>query len=152
VTRAIVRHYRDEDFSQVVEIATDLLASDRQSAEAVILSASRDDRFRIFVAEAQVKVVGFIILEITGWFSHIAHISWIAVRYKCRRQGYGTTLIKEAEHYSKQNSIVRVEVETNPDNKIAVPFYVKNGYQARGVLKHWGKDGGDCLILAKDLI
>jgi len=152
VTRAIVRRYRDEDFSQVVEIATDLLASDRERAEAAIRSASRDDRFQTFVAEIEGEVVGFIVMELTGWYRHLADIYWLAVRHECWRKGYGSALIKEAEHQVKEKGVVRVHVATNPDNKIAVPFYIKNGYKPRGVLKDWGKDGGDCLILAKDLI
>ena len=151
MAKAVVRLYIDGDFSQVVEIATNLLASDRKNAEAAIRSASREDRFRISVADVEGRIVGLLVLELTGWYRHLANIHWLAVRYECWRKGYGTALIKELEHYAKENNIVRVDVATNPDNKIAVPFYVKNGFEPRGILRNWGKDGGDCLILAKDL-
>ena len=150
VEKATVRPYRDEDLSQVVEIATDLLASDKESAQAAIRSALRHDNFRIFVAEFQNKVVGLAVIELTSWHRHLADIHWIAVRYECWRKGFGSSLITELEHYARENGVVRIHVATNPDHE-SVPFYIKNGFKPRGILKQWGKDGDDCLILAKDL-
>lgn len=147
----VVRPYRDQDFSQVVEIALDLLSEDRERVEGVIRLAWGSDRFDLFVAEIDGKIVGFLLLELRGWKKDLAEIYWMAVRWELTGKGYGSTLIKEMERYAKEKGVKRVSVGTNTDNKIAIPFYLKNGYKPLGVLAEWGIDGEDCIILGKNL-
>ena len=53
--------YRDEDFSQVVDIAVGPLRQARSEAEEVIHWASRDESAQVFVAEVDGKAVGFLV-------------------------------------------------------------------------------------------
>jgi ribosomal protein S18 acetylase RimI-like enzyme len=149
--KVVVRPYRDEDFSQVMEIAMDLLVENRERVEGTIRMASRSDAFKLFIAETDGMVVGFLMLELKGWNKDLAQIYWMAVRGGHQRKGYGSTLIKEMEHYAKEKGVRKIFIGTNSDNKIAIPFYVKNGYKPEGLLKDWDKDGEDCLILGKHL-
>ncbi len=150
----ILRLYRDEDFSQVVEIALDLLVEDKERVEGVIRLASRSDRFGLFVAEADGKVVGFLLLELIGWDSaraRVAQIYWIAVRWEYQRKGFGSALVKKMEQYAKNRGIRKVFVETNTDNKITMHFYIENGYKPEAVRKDYFKEGEESVILGKYL-
>jgi GNAT superfamily N-acetyltransferase len=64
------------------------------------------DSLRILLSEIDGKVVGFIVLELIGWYRHLADINWLAVRYGYWRKGYGSALIKEAEQYLKEKGVV----------------------------------------------
>jgi len=151
MSKVVTRPYRGEDFSQVVEIALDLLVEDRERVESTIRMASRSDSFQLFVAEADGMVVGFLMLELKGWNKDLAHIYWIAVRWEHERKGHGSLLIKEMENWAKEKGVRKVYVATDSDNKIAIPFYIKNGYKPEGVLKDYAKDGEDVLFLGKHL-
>jgi len=65
-----IRLYRDEDFSQVVEIAISTLGASRSEAEGYLCWASnereRHGTAQIFIAESDGKVVGFLILQWGG--------------------------------------------------------------------------------------
>ena len=150
----ILRMYRDEDFSQVVEIALDLLVEDKERVEGVIRLASRDDHYELFVAEADGKVAGFLLLNLVGWDSsraRVAEIYWIAVRSEWQRKGFGSALIKNMEQYAKERQIRKVFVETGTDNKITMHFYIENGYKPEAVRKDYFKEGEESVILGKYL-
>ena len=148
-----MRLYRDEDFSQVVEIAVDLLVEDRERVEGVILWASRSDSAQVFVADADGKVVGFLMLEWLGTsWNRVAEIGWIAVLPKFQRKGFGSALIEKMEKYAKERGMRKVYVEPSADNEIAIHFYVKNGYKPEAMRKDWYKDGEDSVILGKHLL
>jgi ribosomal protein S18 acetylase RimI-like enzyme len=127
-----------------VEIALDLLVENRERVEDTIRLALRSDAFKLFIVETDGMVMGFLMLELKGWNKDLAQIYWMAVRWECQRKGYGSTLIKDMENYAKEKGVRKVFVRTNSDNKIAIPFYVKNRYKPEGLLK-------DCLILGKHL-
>jgi ribosomal protein S18 acetylase RimI-like enzyme len=146
MTKTIVRPYRPEDSSQVAEIAPDLLVEEREELEHWVDLATKFDHYELFVAEADTKVVGLLMLEVAGLHGNLAEIHGISVRRERRRKGYGNTLIREIEDHLREMSVERVYVATNTDNKTAVPFHIKNGYVPKGVLAEWGRLGDDCLI------
>lgn len=148
-----VRLYGDEDFSQVVKIALGPLGQVQSEAEGVILWASRSDSAQVFVAEADGKVVGFLMLEWLGTnWNRVAEIGWIAVLPKFQRKGFGRALIEKMEKYAKERGMRKVYVEPSADNEIAIHFYVKNGYKPEAMRKDWYKDGEDSVILGKHLL
>ncbi|MGD8506780.1 MAG: GNAT family N-acetyltransferase [Candidatus Bathyarchaeota archaeon] len=148
-----IRQYGDEDFSQVLEIALRLLGQVRSEAEGVIRWASRDDSAaQIFVAEAKGKIVGFLMLEWSGTqWNRVAEIGLIAVLPRYRRKGFGSSLIKRMEQYAKKKRIRKTYVEPSGENKIAIHFFIKNGYKPEATRRDWYKDGEDSLILGKHL-
>ena len=72
MTEIVVRPYRAEDFSQVVEIAVNLLVEDKE-IEYWICLACESDRYELFVGEIDTKVVGLLMLELTVllWPPHL---------------------------------------------------------------------------------
>ena len=152
MTEIVVRPYRAEDFSQVVEIAVNLLVEDKE-IEYWICLACESDRYELFAGEIDTKVVGLLMLELTGLHKNLAEIHGIAVPWECQRKGYGSTPMKGVERYARDRGVVKMHVAVNMDNKIAIPFYIKNGYIPRGVLSKRGRPPteDDCLILDKRL-
>jgi len=147
-----VRLYKDEDFDQVVNIAVDPLGQVRSEAERVIRWASRDDSAQIFVAEADRRVVGFLMLERPGtWWNRVAEIGWIAVLPDYQRKGIGSSLIQKMGQYAEEKDIRKLYVEPSVKNNTAIRFYVKNGYNYEATRKDWYKDGEDSTILGKHL-
>jgi len=150
---ANIRLYRDENFSQVVDMAVGLVRGQvRSEAEGVIRWASRDKSAQIFVAEADSKVVGFLMMQWpgTGW-NRVAEIGWIAVLPEYRRKGFGAGLIEKMEHYAREKGIRKVYVEPSVRNNTAIRFYVKNGCNYEATRRDWYKDGEDSAILGKRL-
>ena len=148
-----VRSYKDEDFSQVVDLAVGLVRGQvRSEAEGVIRWASKDKSAQIFVAEADNKVVGFLVLQWpgTGW-NRVAEIGWIAVLPRYQMKGIGSNLITKMEEYAKNEGFRKVYVEPSVINDAAIRFYVKNGYNYEATRKDWYKDGEDSVILGKHL-
>jgi len=145
--------YRDEDFSQVVNIAVGTLRQVQSEAEGVISWASKDKSAQVFVAEADEKVVGFLMLQWpgTGW-NRVAEIGWMAVLPNYRRKGFGSRLMKKMERYAKEKGIRKVYVEPSAENEIAIHFYIKNGYKPEAMRKDWYRDGEDSVILGKHLL
>ena len=155
-----IRLYRDEDFSQVVDIAVVLvhntdrpLKQVRSEAEGVIRWASKDESAQIFVAGVDGKIVGFLMLQWpgTGW-NRIAEIGWIAVLPDYQKKGIGSSLIQKMEQYAKEKGMRKVYVEPSSENKIAVHFYIENGYKPEGMRKDWYRDGEDSVMLGKHLL
>jgi len=148
-----IRLYRDEDLSQVVDIAVGPLRQARSEAEGVIHWASRDESAQVFVAEVNGKAVGFLMLEWPGtWWNRVAEIGWIAVLPEYQRKSFGTALMKRMEQYAEEIGIRKVYVEPSVENKIAIHFYIENGYKPEAIRKDWYKDGEDSAILGKHLL
>ena len=147
-----VRLYKDEDFSQVVDIAVEPLGQARSEAEGVISWASRDENAEVFVAETDGKIVGFLMLEWpgTGW-NRVAEIGWIAVLPKYQRKGIGSNLIWDMVEYARNRGIRKVYVEPSVKNNAAIRFYVKNGFNFEATRKDWYRDGEDSTILGMHL-
>ena len=148
-----IRLYRDEDFGQVLDIAVGPLRQARSEAEGVIHWASRDESAQVFVAEVNGKAVGFLMLEWPGtWWNRVAEIGWIAVLPEYQRKGFGTALMKRMEQYAEEKGIRKIYVEPSVENKIAIHFYIENGYKPEAIRKDWYKDGEDSAILGKHLL
>ena len=148
-----IRLYRDGDFGQVVDIAVGPLGQVRSEAEGVIRWASKSESAQLFVAEHDGRVVAFLMLEWPGtWWNRVAEIGWIAVLPEYQRRGFGSRLMKSMEQYAKEKGIRKVYVEPSVANKIAVHFYIENGYKPEAIRKDWYRDGEDSVILGKHLL
>ncbi len=87
--------------------------------------------YRLFVAEIDQEVVGFIALH---WF-HLLHsagnlgrISAFCVDERFRSQGIGIRLLETAEGLLKLKGCGKIEVTSNPKRTRTHHFYLKQGY------------------------
>lgn len=93
----------------------------------------KDARNRIFVAEVEDKVVGYVQLEDyeTLYFAPLINIMGLAVLSDYQYQGIGKALMEYAEDWSKKNGFHGVRVNSGNDRKEAHKFYQKIGYDLR---------------------
>ncbi len=75
-----------------------------------------------------------------------ARIKHLAVAKDYQGKGVGSVLLKEAEKISKKG---KIEIHVSENEKDALEFYKKNGYEIEGELKSHYRPGETCYILGK---
>lgn len=77
------------------------------------------------------KVIGTGLMWITGW-NKTGYLVELAVSTEHMRRGVGRALIDEFAKLAKQNGLRAIIVETQPDNKGGMDFYLSNGFRLCG--------------------
>lgn len=90
-----------------------------------------------FVAEADKKIVGYILTKINDDGSF--HISSLAIKRQYRRSGIASALIKMVIKLSKN----KVTLEVRPSNKAALALYISSGFKHTRTEKKYYADGED---------
>ncbi len=92
---------------------------------------------KIFVAEAQGRVVGFVSVrrepDWDGYLSSItdhAYISDLVVLSTYRRQGIGKILMQKAEEYARQLGMTVVKIAVLSRNEPALHLYEQSGFRS----------------------
>lgn len=91
---------------------------------------SREDK-QVFLAFDDKICIGQI--RVVKDWNRFAYIENIAVRASYRNSGLGHVLIKAAEIWAKQQSLLGLSLEAQNDNVIACRFYAKEGFELGGV-------------------
>ncbi len=99
------------------------------------------DEDGFFVCEVNGRPVGFIACD-CNWISNIekrevAEIHEIFVDPDFRGKGIGTALINKAIEYAKKNGRNIVELWVGVENKNAIEFYKKLGFEEKEIVKDW---------------
>lgn len=92
----------------------------------------------VIIAEVRGEIAGFIL---TACFERSGHIVTIDVLGEFRRAGVGTAVLHAAERNLARAGAREIELETAIDNDAAIQFWMKNGYQTRGILKNYYPGG-----------
>jgi len=94
----------------------------------------RDASREVYVARSNDRLVGFIILCMTGAF--VGYIQTICVDPRCRSQGFGSALIRFAEDriFRERPNVFMCVSSFNPD---ARRLYLRLGYEVIGELKDY---------------
>ena len=109
----------------------------------------------IFIAEHEDEVIGYV--RVTGSLSpyavHVVEVGGVAVLKGYRSQGIGAALMQAVLDWAASSPLIqRVQLEVSTDNKRAIQFYRKLGFQLEGVRKHSYLVNGvfyDSLLMAK---
>ncbi|XRP96724.1 KEOPS complex subunit Pcc1 [Methanocaldococcus sp. 16A] len=101
----------------------------------------RRDEDGFFVYEMEGKPIGFVACD-CNWISNIekrevAEIHEIFVAPDFRGKGIGTALINKAIEYAKKRGRNIVELWVGVENKKAIEFYKKLGFEEKEVVKEW---------------
>lgn len=146
IEEVIVRRARREDLRTIRRIWTDLMklhgdihdyyqiSNDGGEVwEEYVERYIRDDGARMFVAEADERVVAFVLAYIIRRYSfyevpRLGVISDIAVDQKYQRQGIGQRLVKQAQDWFKSSGLDRTTVNMVPDNPKAKGFWEAMGF------------------------
>jgi len=125
-------------------------------AEEVIDSYLHDPHrsgYRIFVAEVDSQVMGYICYGATPLTEGTWDIYWLAVTPERQGQGVGRALLAFAEGKVRQaqGRLALVETSSKPDYDQARRFYQAQGYEVICRLSDFYAPGDDKLIFQKRL-
>jgi len=99
------------------------------------------------VAEQFHKIVGFIVGVKTS--TDIARILMLAVSEPQRRQGIGTLLLNQLLKELAIQNIKHIGLEVRTDNRPAINFYQKHGFEKREIISHFYQNGDDAYLMRR---
>lgn len=127
----MLREAKVNDYLGICKVATDDL-SYKCEPELVKYRLENIDtnREKVYVAEAEGKIVGFIHAEIynTLYYKSMVNLQGLAVDSEFRHKGYGRALLGEVETWAKRNGIDLIRVNSGFSRKEAHAFYRNLGY------------------------
>jgi GNAT superfamily N-acetyltransferase len=94
-----------------------------RNKDAILLVAERP--------EGAHRVVGTGLMWIRAW-NETGYLVELAVDKGAQRQGVGKALISEFTKLAKQHRLRAIIVETQPDNRDGMDFYMANGFRLCG--------------------
>jgi ribosomal protein S18 acetylase RimI-like enzyme len=109
----------------------------RRERSASILKAVTNPSTELLVAEHNHHIVGFLHQVFFEDPLHAGTNSFIIdffVEAEFRKKGIGTSLLKQSMENAKRRQVKEVHVTTREDNKKAIQFYEKLGFERAGVL------------------
>lgn len=93
------------------------------------------------------KICGFLIAQ-AGAIGHIITIDVVA---PARRSGLGSQLLLAAEDRLRRAGSRAVNLETAVDNRGALLFYKRHGYEVMEAIPGYYADGVDAFLLRKEM-
>lgn len=100
----------------------------------------------VYILLADKRVLGFIAFYANDNSSNIGYLSQIAVKADCILKDIGYKLLKQFEKISYDNRMKKLKLEVNDNNKHAINFYKRNGYE------YWEKASENSSYMIKKLI
>ncbi len=132
-----VRAFMSDDITGINELLNNELGKEVSADElnATVSDMLSDENYRIFVAELEDEIVGFIgvhfglAFEISG---KVMRIIALAVKEKNQNSGIGTMLVGKAEECAKENGASVIGVNSGLQRLTAHSFYEKQGFLKTG--------------------
>jgi len=94
------------------------------------------------------KIIGFVLAVKYGEVSVIVTLD---IDPKYRRKGYGNKLIKALEKQLKREKIKIIILQVNVNNKSAISFYKKNGYEITDEMENYYPNNENAYEMVKAL-
>lgn len=112
-----------------------------------------NEHYKTFALEVQNRVEGVGVVKLKSFegADDVAEIVWLAVDCKHRRSGFGKQLVHFMEDFSLGQQIRKVYVKVNTKNKLAVCFWIMQGYSFEARLLDFGSKGWDYYLLGKEI-
>jgi len=127
-----------QDSDNIVRLADELIHLDDWSSREVMLKKSlQDPNCKIYVAEVDGKIVGFIETHVFLDFvegAPIAIIQNVIIEENYRKLGIGSKLLQRVIEEAEKLNAVEIHVWTEFDNQQAIRFYTKHGFKKRALL------------------
>lgn len=101
----------------------------------------------VLVAERLHKIVGFIVGVKTS--AEAVRILMLAISEPQRRKGIGTLLLNQLLKELAIQNIKHVGLEVRIDNRPAISFYQKHGFEKGGMLSHFYQNGDDAYLMRR---
>lgn len=146
----IIREYEQPDVAQVEQCIIELQDFERNLESDCVEGITISKRYlqdmldecrskvgKIFVAEIQGQVVGFVsVRRERDWDSYLssitdhAYISDLVVLHSYRGQGIGKVLMQKAEEYAIQQGVPVVKIGVLSRNQPAIHLYEQSGFRS----------------------
>jgi len=161
----LIRPYSEGDFNDYAETLLrtwpcDDVQEARENVTQAVNRIKTDKESEIWVAEADGKAVGFILLEFTKVWGHKGEsfeeeavgINWFDIHPDYQKKRVGRRLLQKAEEMGRQKRLRQLFTHTSVRNLAMVNFASRNGFRfARYLEEFWGKGTGDAFLLVKRL-
>lgn len=144
----VVRKMNDNDLAKVSVIEKECFIAPWKDSD-LEYELHTNPVSQLYVLENDGEVVGFIDYMVT--FTS-ATISQIAVTSKCRKLGFGSTLLQKMfeELPSQSEDIVEfVTLEVRKSNIAAQKLYLKHGFEVITTKPHYYSNGEDAIYMVK---
>ncbi|OPY37327.1 MAG: putative N-acetyltransferase [Methanoregula sp. PtaU1.Bin051] len=143
-----IRRATPLDIQAIVAIERELFIDPWE--QAVFLEALTYYPTTYFVAEADGKVVGFVVggLEDTGEnvYGHLCNLG-VTPSYQCR--GIGRLLVNRIEHQFAFELATAIQLEVRVSNVVAQRFYRRLGYREVFRIASYYSNGEDAVVMMK---
>ncbi len=145
--KIFIREATFNDVEKIVEIEKASFKTPWSKWMFVAELQSRNSK--LFVAEMEKEILGYICLWILPGEAQIANI---AVSPKFRRRGIGKSLLCRGIKESVKAGAKKVLLEVRKSNKTAFSLYEKFGFKVLGIRKGYYSDTGeDAFVMEKDV-
>ncbi len=148
-----LRDFHPDDFQTLWRIDQQCFAPGIAYSRMELAAYVRRKSGFTLVAESETgqrAIVGFIVADAPKGRS--GHIITIDVLPEVRRAGVGSKLLLSSEARLRTSACSQVTLETAVDNRGALSFYKRHGYDVVGSIPHYYSNGLDALVLRKDLL
>ncbi len=127
----MIREAVVSDYAGICKVAVDDLGYEcKPELVKYRLENLDSNREKVFVAETDGKIVGFIHAEMYNalYFKSMVNLQGLAVANEYRHKGYGRALLGEVEAWAKSKDIDLIRVNSGFSRKEAHAFYRNLGY------------------------
>lgn len=153
-----IRHCIPSDLPSVVEI--NIASLPEHYSDYFFESILKELPESFIVAEANQKVVGYIMCKIEFGFSNFrklgfvkkGHVVSIAVLREYRGKGIGKSLMLEAINGLAVRKTDEIYLEVRVSNDLAVKMYQSLGFLTKSRLRSYYRDGEDAYLMASEFI
>lgn len=146
MAKIIIEVASEKDIPGLVKLETECFETDRLSA-AQFKNLIKKSSTLVLVAKQNDVLVGDAIMLFRR-NSKVARLYSIAVAAEMRRCGIAQLLSDALEQHVRKNYI-EIRLEVRKDNRSAIQFYRKNGYEIFGEYEKFYEDGTDALRMCK---
>lgn len=111
------------------------------------------DEYPHFGADVGGRLAGYVCVGRTPLTKTTWHLYWICVHPDSRRAGLGRALAAHAENFARDRGGRRLVLETSgrADYTPSRRFYEAFGFEPRGRIPDFYREGDDCLIYCKTI-
>jgi ribosomal protein S18 acetylase RimI-like enzyme len=134
-----IRKAKKQDIDACSYVYENWSAQERKITKNDLTRQIKDNRHLVLVAEINNKIVGFITADKQAW-NNSFYIERLFVEKEQRSKGYGSKLLLTVINRAKQSKARIVFVDLTPQNKGAMRFYLRNGFQKAGQIKEFFDD------------
>lgn len=140
-----IRKFQPDDMFSVIKLASETLTEHYNPSLFNYFYETFSEGF--WVAERFSKIIGFIVGVKTT--SETARILMLTVTEKQRGRKIGTALLNNFLKEALIQNIKQVELEVRTDNKQAIKFYQKHGFEIMEMISKFYQNGDDAYIMRR---